>query len=220
MKLRHIGMLVLVTATVIGCGQSAPPPDPALTSQATQVAEVAPAPMEPAPAPAPAVDTAAAPAGGAGKPGSPALPNEIILQDFEAGNGTEGMDVYSWDSGKAKAEVQSERANFGARALRTQGDYWGVNFNKREVDLSGYKYLFVWIYDTVGDNTIEFTVADMSEKEAKCWTSDKSKKNEWAKITINLDQFRNQVDLKKVRNIRFYEWNPGTYYIDDLGAGK
>ena len=85
MKLRHIGMLVLVMATAIGCGQSAPPPDPALTSQATQVAEVAPAPMDAAPAapPAPAPDPAAAPpAGGVGKPGSPALSNEIILQDF------------------------------------------------------------------------------------------------------------------------------------------
>lgn len=145
---------------------------------------------------------------------------ETVIQDFEENNGTEKFDVFTWDYGKASPEVVKEAAYKGKRSLKTAGAKFGINFSKREVDLSGAQKIFVYVLDTVGDNTIEFEIRDSGEKTAKIWTSEKSRKGKWTRVALDLGYFRDKIDLSKVKNLELYEWSAGTYYFDNVGYIK
>jgi hypothetical protein len=145
---------------------------------------------------------------------------ETVLQDFESGNGTEKIDVFTWDYDKAQSTVQTEKAMRGTQALRTQGDKFGINLSKREFDISGYDKVFIYVYDTVGDNTIEFELRDMYGKTAKVWSNVRSAKDKWKRVAVPLEYYRGKINLKRFRNVEFYEWNKGTYYFDDFGVSK
>jgi hypothetical protein len=154
------------------------------------------------------------------KPRPPRPESETILQDFEEDNGTANHDVYTWDYGKAKSEVQAARAFRGQRSLRTYGEKFGINLSRREFNVIGYDKVFVYIYDTVGDNTVEFELHDMDGGSAKVWSVERSEKNEWQRVAIPLEYFRGKIDLKRLKNVEFYEWNPGVYYLDNFGVSK
>lgn len=145
---------------------------------------------------------------------------ETVLQDFESGNGTEQFDVYTWDYNKAHSVVQSEKVLNGSQALKTEGDKFGINLSKREFNISGYDKVFIYVYDTVGNNTIEFELRDMEGKTAKIWSVERSRKDKWKRVALPLEYFRGKINLKRLRNAEFYEWNKGTYYFDDFGVSK
>lgn len=199
------------------CGKPAgPKSEPLVTSQ--QVQQLQQVKEEP-PAPVPAADTGAAPAAVADA--STALTGEeVVLQDFEDGNGTKSHDVYFWDYGKAKPEIASADAFKGSQCLKTQGDLVGVNFRIRSADVSSYKKVFVTVFDTNGDNTLEIHLRDMKDQVHKVWSTEKSKKNAWQRVSIDLSQYQGKIDLTKVKNLEIYEWNPGIYRYDDIGVAK
>ena len=145
---------------------------------------------------------------------------ETVLQDFEQGNGTEGFDVFNWDYGKAQGAVQSEKTYHGSQALKTEGDKFGINLSKREFNISGYDKVFIYVYDTVGNNTLEFELRDMEGKTAKIWSVERSQKDKWKRVALPLEYFRGKINLKRLKNAEFYEWNRGTYYFDDFGVSK
>ncbi len=145
---------------------------------------------------------------------------ETVLQDFELNNGTEKFDVYAWDYGKGKPEITTEKPFKGKRSLKTAGDKVGINFSRREVNLAAAKTLFLYVWDPTGDNTIEFEIRDMEGNTAKAWSKDQSKKNKWTRVAIDLRQFRDQINLSRVKNLEIYEWNPGTYYYDQVGFDR
>jgi hypothetical protein len=149
-----------------------------------------------------------------------AAPKETVIQDFEENNGTEKFDVYAWDYGKAIPEVVKETAYKGKRSLKTAGAKFGINFSKRTFDLSGASKIFVYVLDTVGDNTLEFEIRDASEITAKIWTGEKSKKGKWTRVALDLAYFKDKIDLSKVKNLELYEWNAGVYYFDNVGFIK
>lgn len=149
-----------------------------------------------------------------------AAPKETIMQDFEEKNGTEKFDVYAWDYDKALPQVVKETAYKGKRSLKTAGYKFGINFSKRTFDLSKADKIFVYVLDTVGDNTIEFEIRDANDITAKVWSSEKSKKGKWTRVALDLTYFKDKIELSKVKNLELYEWNPGVYYFDNVGFIK
>lgn len=154
------------------------------------------------------------------KIGKPRPEAETVLQDFEKNNGTEKFDVFTWDYGQAQSAVQSEVIYHGSQALKSQGNKFGINLSKREFDISGYDKVFVYVYDTVGDNTIEIELHDMDGASAKIWTVERSDKDRWKRVALPLEYFRGKINLKRLKNVEFYEWYKGTYYYDDFGVSK
>ncbi len=154
------------------------------------------------------------------KPARQRAESETVLQDFEEDNGTAGHDVYTWDYGKAKSAVQSDRVFRGKRSLRASGDKFGINLSRREFDVSGYDKVFVYVYDTVGDNTLEFELHDMDGSSAKVWSVERSEKNEWKRVAVPLEYFRGKINLKRLKKAEFYEWNTGLYYFDNFGVSQ
>lgn len=88
----------------------------------------------------------------------------------------------------------------------------------READLSGRDRIFAYVLDGNGDNTIEIGIRDMSDKVQKVWRTEKTKKGEWARVAIDLAQYKDKIDLKRVKNIEIYVWNAGSYVFDDVGV--
>jgi len=204
---RKIVMLALVA--VAACGGNAPAPSaPAEPLVVKAQEEARPVEQE--------ADTAAA----AATAEPPLGKGEVVFQDFEPGNGTEDHDIYFWDYGKAAPEFDTVRYRRGSQSVKMNGDLFGFNLNKREVDVSNCQEIFLWVFDSQGANTIEIALRDMDDKQAKVWSTQKSKKNEWARISIPVNAFRakGNVDLGRIRNVEIYEWNPGAYFFDDFGA--
>lgn len=191
-------MLILALA-IAGCGGAQAPVEEAITSE-----EI--------------MDLQSQVSPGLGQAGADAK-SENVLQDFEEGNGTAG-DQYSWDYGKAGAGLTGDQTHSGRRALRVAGDKFGVNLAVPSFNVQDFDRIFVWIYDCVGDNTVEFELTDADGKKANGWSKEKSRKNEWTRVSMPLAQFRDRVDLTRLRAVEFYEWNPGIYYFDDLGVEK
>ncbi len=83
------------------------------------------------------------------------------------------------------------------------------------VDLSKASNFNIWVYDTVGNNTLELNLKDITGEQEKHWSSASSVSNNWTLISIPLSNYKT-VDLTCIKDIEIYEWNPGSYYFDDL----
>jgi len=83
------------------------------------------------------------------------------------------------------------------------------------IDASDFNYLVFYVKDMQGSNTIHVTFVDMDGTvSVDNWTDISSVKGEWTKVYLPLS--KTSADLRKLKEIRLAEWNPGTYYFDDL----
>lgn len=89
-------------------------------------------------------------------------------------------------------------------------------------DATGYDYMIFYVKDTQGSNTVNVAMEDASGKTVDVWTDDSSSvQNVWTKMLLPLNKVVSQgLDLSKITEIRLGEWNPGTYYFDDLYFAK
>ncbi|WP_310605599.1 chitobiase/beta-hexosaminidase C-terminal domain-containing protein [Anaerosporobacter sp.] len=82
--------------------------------------------------------------------------------------------------------------------------------NQEAVDVTGMTKFVITIKDTQGENTIRVKV----DNKADVWSSDKGVQGEWCEIEIALKDLN--VENNQVSQIKIYEWNKGTYFIDDI----
>nr|VFJ69024.1 MAG: hypothetical protein BECKDK2373C_GA0170839_12033 [Candidatus Kentron sp. DK] len=166
------------------------------------------------------------------------LPLALSFQDFEENNGTPGNEnIESYCRGTWFAECRFEKkktrtARNGNRSLqmaakkykdkekiKNQEDKTGgtvrISPSSAVLDLSNKTLISLWIYDTQGYNTVELKLCNDDTCSKGVWSSDQSSKDGWQKITWLLSRFQD-IDKREITGIEVYEWNPGTYYIDDI----
>lgn len=159
---------------------------------------------------------------------SEAAPTENVFQDFESGNGTPGNYFEEiWQSGPI---FETSTVHGGTRSMKiTTGNGGGTvailaaNPSGR-IDMSFATSISLWVYDTQGSNTIQLRLRDLEGDgggggdENYLWSSMSSVENQWKKITWDLDIYPNvpDLDLDRIASIEIYEWNEGTYYLDDV----
>lgn len=142
---------------------------------------------------------------------------QLVFTDFEK---QDGLVIGGGDNNA----VTTDKVHNGSYSLKyvaggTQGE---ASINNVEVttssaiDISGYDNMTFWIYDE-GVNNLEVSLFDENNNSQKNWSPDdnKSDAGEWTQITVPLEQF-DGIDKTKVNKIAFWEWNVGTYYIDDI----
>ncbi|MEM2878176.1 MAG: glycoside hydrolase family 2 TIM barrel-domain containing protein [Candidatus Hadarchaeales archaeon] len=162
---------------------------------------------------------------------------EKSFQDFEPSNGT--LDNYTYEVyytdrflsyGIVHGGLQSicvhARASQGAMPLEFHGGAFGVNAasTKGYIDLYNAAWISLWIYDNVGNNTVELTVVDvLGRKKTIGYSQKKSIKNSWTMLVWDIsgknedpEMSQQYVDMSLVKALQFYVWWDGYYYFDDI----
>jgi len=153
------------------------------------------------------------------------------FQDFERDNGAPpGGGDYFWDAWFTTCSFESAIVREGSRSVRVDaharagggpkdtGGTMGVNPASRDpVDLSSATSIYIWVYDTQGNNTVELKLRDIHDSVSNpVWSAMQSVKGLWTKIEWALSDFTG-VDMRNIKNLEIYEWNDGIYYLDDVG---
>ena len=156
--------------------------------------------------------------------------NTLIYNNFESGAG------FTAGEGAAATVDTTENANEnGTKSVKmvvrgvlnettgkveggwpnVQGNYIDVTPTAGvSIDVSEYTKLVFYVKEMDGANGVEVTLTSEDGVSKNKWV-DKGIKGEWAKLTVALTDFAG-VDFTKVTKIRLGEYNPGTYYFDDI----
>lgn len=78
------------------------------------------------------------------------------------------------------------------------------------VDITDMTKLVITIKDTQGSNTIRVNVDNKGEQ----WSNDSTVQGEWCEIEMPLNKWG--ITDNQISQIKIYEWNKGTYFIDDI----
>ncbi|GEM_PF-5036601 len=154
-------------------------------------------------------------------------PSEVMFQDFEEGNGTPG--AYFWDVWQGSSMFEASTVHGGERSVRmTAGENGGTiaiaaAFPSGYVDMSNATSFSIWVYDTVGNNTVQLRLKDADgdggsgEDGYYLWSSDSSVQDQWTKITWDLSLYPSvpNLDWDRISSIELFEHHSGTYYFDD-----
>lgn len=142
----------------------------------------------------------------------------LLFQDFE----TE-TEVTASDAGTTVGWVQDETNADSAGAIQMvttvtgqPGETNTVTFGSKSgeaVDVSGYNVLAFYVLGVRGGDTIYVTLTDESGATASGWTTAAGYR-QWSKVTLDISGMG--IDKTKVKSITIGEWNPSTYYFDDL----
>ncbi len=137
---------------------------------------------------------------------------KTVFQDFEGiinENGT--IETEDKHTGTHAVKYTRTESNSDVRISGKNG----------AVDLTYMDNISFWVKDE-GSNNIEVKFIDTNGKEtAGVWTPDDEKTvaGEWSQMKLALSEIdfdTNEVDITSIAQVGFYEWNPGTYYIDDI----
>jgi hypothetical protein len=164
------------------------------------------------------------------------LSNINDVQLYEYNNGTyyfddvgfyrqeqkEDISDFAWSIYLSTPTFETSTIHNGTRSLKaTGGGTVGinlVNYTSAGINISARQNLYVFVYDTVGNNSVELRLTDVNGGTMALWSSGTASQNEWSLITWNLSDFASTVDLSKIKNIQLYEYDSGTYYFDDVGV--
>jgi PKD repeat protein len=156
-------------------------------------------------------------------------PSEGMFQNFEEGNGTPG--AYFQNVWQTSPSFDTSTVHEGARSLKMIAlDTYGGTMRVNAASPTGYFDLrdatsfSVWVYDTQDSNTIQLRLKDSNgdggsgSDNYSMWSSMSAVKNTWTKITWDLNDYPTvpNLDWDRIASIELYEWNPGTYYFDNV----
>ncbi|MCX7842443.1 MAG: fibro-slime domain-containing protein [Clostridia bacterium] len=145
--------------------------------------------------------------------------NILLFQNFDNQDG-------ALDSKDCTVSITSESGNYAARLNVSSNGTPGTSTRCVRVfpktgpigtpfDASNYRKLVFRVKDTVGSNSITVTIMDTSAATYNVVTTQKSVKNAWKEISIDISSV-NSIYKKAVKEIRLGMQNQGTYYFDDL----
>ena len=153
----------------------------------------------------------------------------VSLQNFEPKNGAE--DEYFIDIWKSESDFATDIVHSGSRSLMTEtGDEWGGAIGIQPVSKDGYadlskaKKVSIWVYDTIGNNTIQLRLKDVEGNGGSgndnnfLWSTKSTKKDAWTQIKWSLNKYPKveDLDLTKISVLEIYLPKAGVYYLDDL----
>jgi beta-glucuronidase len=150
----------------------------------------------------------------------PASVPTTVLQDFEY------EDSY-YEAKQASVSLSTEVKYNGSSSLQMtgiggEGHTVGVYLYHRPININSYSKICLWVYDTIGNNTLELGLLDVngssqevrSNLENAC-DNPNTRKNSWVQMCFNLAIF-NQVDLSALNKIQMTMYLDGIYYFDDI----
>lgn len=217
----------LLLAYVAGCGTSepVPTPTPSEANIETAVAETLTALSSPdAPTATETCPPANTPVAGA------------PFQDFERCSPEDDCFEQPF---RMECSLAKDVIHQGAQALRcevpaAEGDSKGgtvgvIYSSSGSIDLSSATTISVWVYDTVGKNTVQLRLHDVNGCASEhLWSEMESCPDEWRQITWSLSEGKlgqlaaehsledcTSVDMSQIKSIEFYEFNQGVYYFDE-----
>ncbi|MCS5594011.1 MAG: hypothetical protein NZ730_05670, partial [Porticoccaceae bacterium] len=93
-----------------------------------------------------------------------------------------------------------------------------VGFPYQQEDFSNGSTLEFKVLDQQGSNSVYITLVDAAGATWSTWSSDATKSvlNAWTTIEFDYSAAANVIDLTQVTEVRFAEWNSGTYRFSDL----
>lgn len=93
-----------------------------------------------------------------------------------------------------------------------------VGFPLSQEDFSAASAFEFKVLDQQGSNTVYITLVDNAGAKWSGWSSNETKTvlNTWAAIEFDYTAAANSIDLTKVSEVRFAQWNAGTYRFADV----
>lgn len=93
-----------------------------------------------------------------------------------------------------------------------------VGFPLSQEDFSSASAFEFKVLDQQGSNTVYITLVDSAGDKWSGWSSDEDKTvlNAWISIEFDYTAAANSIDLTKVSEVRFAQWNAGTYRFADV----
>lgn len=141
--------------------------------------------------------------------------DELVFEDFENGS----------SNTNASGTVTTDEFYDGSYSLKYDktGTHSGWNVEvttSSAVSISNYDYLDFWLKDA-NVNNLAVKLIDSNGKNTEVWTDTKSIAGQWTEFKVDLSKYNfSTVDRDNIKKIAFYEWNDGTYYIDNIKFGK
>lgn len=162
-----------------------------------------------------------------------------MFQDFEPGNGTPD-DYYYYDAWSASPDFEYTNVREGTRSVvmhahggsgggQAHGGTIGITVAdpSAQINLQNADSLFMWVYDTQGNNTVELRLRDTTGVFGPCWWSNDhpalgvggiAVKDEWTLMAWDLTRYTG-TDKSRITGIELYEWWDGDYYFDEVWVG-
>lgn len=146
--------------------------------------------------------------------------SSMVLQDFEYEDSHYGVDQVDTSLNNAI----KHRGNSSLQMTGTGGTWhtMGAYLYHRPVNVSSRSKLCLWVYDTVGSNTLELGLLDADGLSQAIWSdwenacdNPNTQQNSWVRMCFNLELF-DQVDLTSLNKIQITMYRNGTYYFDDF----
>ena len=93
-----------------------------------------------------------------------------------------------------------------------------VGFPLSQEDFSAASAFEFKVLDQQGSNTVYITLVDNAGAKWSGWSSDETRTilNAWTSIEFDYTAAANSIDLTKVSEVRFAQWNAGTYRFADV----
>lgn len=151
---------------------------------------------------------------------------KILFQDFESN------DVLITNTSNSTGVITSEDRFTGENSLRfdMNGDSadpktesGSIKFSSKNgaVDVTNSLKLKFKTKDTQGNNGYKISLVDINGNETNFVWADgpNGNKDTWTDAYISLDKFYKEspsVDFTQIVEVRFGQWNNGTYYLDDF----
>ena len=137
-----------------------------------------------------------------------------MLQDFEY------PDCF-YNVFQVTGELTTEQVQEGSYSLKMTGTggEWhtiGAYLYNRPIDATGYNQICVWIYDTVGRNTVGIRLHDQNNNNKEVWSRTRTQKDRWKLICLSLSDFADVVDLTTLTRVQLTMYWDGVYYWDHL----
>lgn len=82
------------------------------------------------------------------------------------------------------------------------------------INVSGMSKIAIDVYDTMGNNNFAVKLTDTSGMSKEIWGSS-AVKDTWAVAEVPLSSYTG-IDLTAIEKVEIYEWNDGTYYMDNI----
>ncbi len=107
-------------------------------------------------------------------------------------------------------------------------DFWHVDINPQHLDPRQYDRLTFWVQQLGNNgmpNNVEVKFFDHGQynnttEGAKIWTQKSGEYGQWTRLTVPFDQLPADLNLTDLDNVQMSVYWPGTYYFDDIRAGK
>ncbi len=136
-----------------------------------------------------------------------------LLQDFEYEDG-----YFAAFQAEASLSTEVKYSGNSSLKMRGTGGEWhtvGAYLYHRPLDITTANQICVWVYDTVGRNTVGLRLVDKYGSNQEVWSNNRTQLSKWKLMCFSLSDF-NQVDLAVLAKVQMTMYWDGVYYFDEI----